>query len=288
SWAEVAGTGLLGVAAADGICQARAAAAGLANPDTYVAWLSESFNDAYCHLFGLAGKKANNCGLLLGLPTAAGPWLRTAGVPFADVIHNALDANVVYSTLNVDESGQRFVSDAESFTATDIDGTFNTKLEGGADCEHWTSAGATLPAPSLGSNTSSSGDWTYDGHGAGCSTKQRLICLQQGVGPALSGHGSFGRREAFLTAVNVDGGVGGVGGVDAVCQAGATAAQLHRPETFKALLAQSSSAMAVADRFQFDGPWYRRDGLLFAHDKAELTGGAVTLPLNVTENGSYV
>ena len=288
SWSEVSASNLTGLAAADGICRVRAAAAGLADPDTYVAWLSDRDDDAYCHLFGLAGTKANHCGLLLGLPTGAGPWLRTDGVPFADVIQNALDDNVVYSTLNVDESGRSFVSDAESFTATDIDGTFNTKLENNADCEHWTSAGGTLPAPSLGSNTSSSGDWTYDGHGAGCSTKQRLVCLQQGIGPALSGHGSFGRREAFLTAANVDGAVGGIGGADAVCQASAMAAQLYRPETFKALLAQSAPAMAVTSRFQFDGPWYRRDGLPFAHDKAELTGGAVTLPLNVTENGSYV
>src|SRR5262249_54758486 len=44
----------------------------------------------------------------------------------------------------------------------------------------------------------------------------------------------------------------------------------------------------VADRIDFDGPWYRRDGLLFAHGKAELIGGAVTLPLNVTEAGDYL
>src|SRR5262249_20432303 len=41
SWAEVAGTGLSGLAAGDGICQARAAAARLANPEQYVVWLSD-------------------------------------------------------------------------------------------------------------------------------------------------------------------------------------------------------------------------------------------------------
>jgi hypothetical protein len=169
SWSEVAGTSLTGLAAADGICRTRAGAGGLADPDTYVAWLSDRDNDAYCRVFGLAGKKANLCGLLLFLPTGAGPWLRTDGVPFADVIENALGANVVYSTLNVDEAGHRFVSDAESFTATDIDGTFNTNLDSGADCAHWTSASADLPIPALGSNMSAGGDWTFDGHGASCS-----------------------------------------------------------------------------------------------------------------------
>lgn len=288
SWDEVSATGLIGLAAGDGICQARAAAAGLADPDTYVAWLSDLDDDAYCRVFGLSGKKANHCGLALALPTGAGPWLRTDGVPFADVIENALGANVVYSTLNVDETGSPFFDAAESFTATGIDGTFATEFGANADCNHWTSAAASASTPALGSNTSAAGDWTFDGHGASCNTKQRLTCLQRGAGaaPAIQRH--FGGREAFVTDANVEGDIGGVPGADAVCQAAATAAGLFRPQTFKALLTASTAGTNITDRFVFDGPWYRRDGLLFAHDKTELTGGAVTLPLNVTETGAYV
>ena len=41
-------------------------------------------------------------------------------------------------------------------------------------------------------------------------------------------------------------------------------------------------------RFTHDGPWYRLDGRLFAHNIAELSADAVTLPLNLTETGQYV
>jgi hypothetical protein len=63
---------------------------------------------------------------------------------------------------------------------------------------------------------------------------------------------------------------------------------VHAPSTFKALLASSTLGSKLTNRIEFDGPWYRHDGLLFAHDKAELTAGAVTLPLNVTESGAYL
>ncbi|MBI5194666.1 MAG: Ig-like domain-containing protein [Nitrospirae bacterium] len=68
-----------GIAAGDTICQARANAAGLSG--TYAAWLSDSTNDAYCHIHNLTGKKADNCGQTT-LPAEAGPWLRMDGLPF--------------------------------------------------------------------------------------------------------------------------------------------------------------------------------------------------------------
>jgi hypothetical protein len=289
SWAEVADTDLTGLAAADGICRARATAANLVDPDTYAAWLSDRDNDAYCRVFGLSGKKADRCGLA-SLPIGAGPWLRLDETPFADTIENALDANVVYSPLNVDETGNYFFTPAESFTATDRDGTFITKFDNNPDCERWSAIPApTLGStPALGSNLSSSGDWTFDAHGASCSTRQHLICMQKGSGAALQRHSQSGHREAFVTSADVTGDLDGLDGTDAVCQSLAAAANLHQPESFKALVASATFGLGVTDRFQYDGPWYRRDGLLFAHDKAELIGGAVTLPLNVTETGTYL
>ncbi len=288
-WDEVTGTNLSGLEAADGICQVRAAVAGLAHADEFVAWLSDRDDDAYCRVFGLSGKLANHCGLP-ARPVGAGPWLRTDGVPFAAAIEDALADNVVYSTLNVDESGDPLLAPYESFTATDIDGTFITKFDNNADCERWTTTQPGFSfgsAPALGSNLSSAGDWTFDGHGAGCTSEQHLICLQKGSGTALSGHGHPGHREAFLTGTNVSGNLGGVAGADAVCKSAATAAGLYQPASFKALLTSATLGIGVTDRFEFDGPWYRRDGLLFAHDKTELTSGAVTLPLNTTETGAY-
>jgi hypothetical protein len=109
----------------------------------------------------------------------------------------------------------------------------------------------------------------------------------KGSAPALSGHTQFGHREAFVTSVEVTGNLGGVAGADLACQSAAAAANVYAPGTF-ALLNTSAPGSNLTDRIEFDGPWYRRDGLLFAHDKAELTGGAVTLPLNVTDSGAYL
>jgi hypothetical protein len=290
SWTEVAGTNLTGLAAADGVCQARATAAGLTDPAKYVAWLSDRNNDAYCRVFGLTGKKSNNCGQT-SLPVGAGPWLRVDDVPFADTIENALSANRVYSSLNVDEFGNQFHEFAESFTATDIDGTFNAIFGNEDDCNLWTSAiqDARIEAsPTLGSNLSSGGYWTFDDTGVTCNGTRRLTCMQKGPGSPLIGHAQFGHREAFVTSADVTGDLGGIAGADATCQALAASANLYRPETFKALLASSTSELNITDRIQHDGPWYRHDGLLFAHNKAELIGGAVTLPLNVTERGEYL
>ncbi len=137
SWGEVVGTNLAGLDAADGICQVRAAESGLPHPEDFVAWLSDRNDDAYCRVFGLSGKLANHCGLLVR-PVGAGPWLRTDGVPFAGTIEDALADNVVYSTLSVDESGDPLLMPFESFTGTDVDGTFITKFDNSADCEGWT------------------------------------------------------------------------------------------------------------------------------------------------------
>lgn len=286
SWAEVSGTSLGGLAAADAVCRARASAANLANPGDYVAWMSDRENDAYCRVFGLTGKKASHCGLP-ALPVGAGPWLRVDGVPFAGSIEAALADNVVYSTLDVDESGNALLGSLESFTATDIDGAFNAAFAADADCAHWTSAMSTTSTPGMGSNVSSGGHWTFDGHGASCGNLHHLTCMQKGNGLPLAGHASFGHREAFVTSADITGDLGGIDGADAMCRSAATDANLYRPDSFKALLAASASGANVVDRFEHGGPWYRRDGLVFAHDKAELTSGVVTLPLNVTETGGY-
>jgi hypothetical protein len=289
SWADANSTDFYGLEAADKICQARAASAGLDGSENYVAWLSDRDNDAYCRIFGLTGKKADQCGQS-ELPVGAGPWLRVDGIPFAAKIEDALSAGEVYSPLNVDEFGHSFFVHAQSFTATDYEGRFNTQFEEDGDCEKWTSAVLDLsgPFPTLGSNLGTTNLWTFDESGVSCNATRRLICLERGNGQSLSGHARYGRREAFVSSAEVSGDLDGFAGADAVCQSSAAAAGMYRPESFKALLASSSTGTAITDRIAFDGEWYRRDGLLFAHNKAELTNGPVTLPLNVTEWGDYV
>jgi hypothetical protein len=289
SWPDASGTNLQGLAAADYTCQARASDAGLGNPENYVAWLSDRNNDAYCRIFGFSGKKADKCGQA-GLPIGAGPWVRVDGTPFAATIERALDEGAVYAPLNVDEFGQTFYTNAQSFTATDFDGTFTTEFEADGDCEEWTSAvqDPSGPFPTLGSNLATTDQWTFDDSGVSCDGTRRLMCLQRKPGGPSTGHARFGRREAFVTSTEVTGNLSGLAGADALCASSAAAAGLYRPDSFKALLASSSTFTNITDRINVDGEWYRRDGLLFAHSKAELIGGAVRLPLNVTEFGDYL
>lgn len=78
------------MAAGDAVCQARATEAGLVNADKFVAWLSDADDDAWCRLHGLTGQVSTNCGQQ-SLPQAAGPWVRTDGLPFAELIDLIID-----------------------------------------------------------------------------------------------------------------------------------------------------------------------------------------------------
>ena len=73
--------------------------------------------------------------------------------------------------------------------------------------------------------------------------------------------------RAFVTSASVNGNLGGIAGADTMCRSLAAAAHLYRPESYKALIASTVAGNNAVDRFVFDGPWYRRDGLLFAHNK---------------------
>jgi hypothetical protein len=286
SWPEVAGSGSTGLQAADGICAARAASANLPNAGDFAAWLSDANDDAYCRLFGLSGKKANNCAQPV-LPVGAGPWLRTDGAPFAARIERATSDGAIYAPLNLDEAGQ--LAPGQVFTATSPAGEYDTSLDSW-DCGGWTSDDPDPHAPYavVGDTFASTQAWTNTDAAASCSDRRRLMCLQKGSVPARIGVSSFGHREAFLTSAALTGNLGGIAGADAQCRSLAATAHLYRPQTYKALITSTVAGTNALDRFVFDGPWYRRDGLLFAHDKAELTSVSVTLPLNVTESGAYV
>jgi hypothetical protein len=223
-------------------------------------------------------------------PVGAGPWVRADGIPFAAKIEDALDAGKVYSPLNIDEFGHAFYTYAQSFTATGYNGTFNVEFGADGDCEKWTSStlNPSDAFPALGSNLGAADYWTFDDSGVSCDGTRRLMCLQRNSGEPLTGHSQFGHREAFVSSIAVTGNMGGLVGADNICRSLAVEAGLYQPDSFKALLAASATNTTVPDRIEVDGPWYRRDGLLFAHDKMELIHGAVTLPLNVTEFGEYI
>lgn len=287
SWPDA--DGATGLAAADNICQNRAAAGGLANPEDFVAWISDSSDDAYCRLHGLSGKKVDTCGQP-SLPADVGPWVRTDGFPFAPLIDELLTPdNVVYVPPRYDEFGNAVTWPWYTLTATHVDGTLS-----GNTCDDWTNTdgGSGLH---LGDPTATSGSWS---HGAGSTclgSGKRLTCLARGGGAALPPFAQQGRL-AFVTSVvgtgdlgswpQADSGSSGIAAGDSVCRNLATDAGLSHPDSFKAWL--SDESVDAIDRFDHDGPWVRPDGVGVAADKNEFTSGTLFTSIGQTELGDYM
>ena len=276
-----------GTAAGDAICQSRATAAGLANSSNFVAWLSDSSDDAYCRLHNLSGTKATNCGQST-LPVAAGPWLHPNGIPFGEEIDQLLSPNgVVYTALQVDEFGSALPAFAGFFTATRDDGVLDTNR---TTCADWASSSSQLAA--TGSESRTTQNWTIFG-AADCATTAHLVCMETGAGPGLPPFAVPGRL-AFVTSVTGNGDLGswpdaggkmGIAAGDAICQTLATVAGLDEPSTFKAWLSDATSS--AIDRFVNEGRWIRLDGIPVAENKADLTDGVLFAPINVSETGEY-
>ena len=278
----------IGTTAGDAICQARATAAGLGNPSNFVAWLSDSSDDAYCRLHNLSGTKSTNCGQST-LPVGAGPWLHTNGIPFGEAIDQLLLPNgVVYTALQIDEFGSTVPAFARFFTATQADGTLNTSR---TTCGDWASSSSQFTTTGFEEKTTHS--WTNSG-GGDCSKMAHLICMETLTGPALPPFAIRG-RQAFVTSVSGTGDLGswpdaggkvGIEAGDVICQTRASVAALDEPLSFRAWL--SDGTTSAIDRFVIDGRWVRLDGIPVAESKADLTDGVLFAPINVTETGEYL
>ena len=281
---------LTGLHAADAICRNRAAAAGLSNPGDFVAWLSDSADDAYCRLHGLQGYKVTNCGQS-SLPVAAGPWMRTDGEPFMDHIGLATGPNGhVYMPAALDEFGAEADIWTPYFTATNDQGG---PALGENACSDWTSGtGSWVVIGHLQGTTSF---WSKNGSGD-CSDSRPLLCLEIG-GPG-SNLGAFAREGArvFVTSVAGSGNLGswpeagnktGLNAGDAICQTLAGNAGLHAPESYVAWLSDSSSH--AIDRLTGDGPWVRLDGVMVAANRSDLVDNYTILSsIHLTETGEYL
>jgi hypothetical protein len=278
NWADAGGN--VGLAAGDAICVARATAANLPNPGQFVAWLSDSTNDAYCRIHGFNGTKANLCGQAT-LPSGAGPWQRVDGMPFMAVIERAAEGDV-YMPLSLDEFGGTW-NNERIFTGTAPDGK-------AADlhCGNWLIDDDVR----VGRTSLTYPGWSESSGRAFCNSG-RLACLQKGAGTALSMPLPSGKKKAFVTwalstgnlgTSPLAGGSSGLAAGDAICRNSAQAANLDDAQSYKAYLANGSDPTA---RFQNDGPWVRLDGIPFADDFAQIRAGFVRAPLNLTETGLY-
>ncbi len=285
SWAGFSGATALD--RADSVCRARAVLGGLPNADTYRAWLSTSTVDAYCHVQGLAGTRANACGG--AAQPGGGPWYLFNGVSefTADLATLTGSGRVIYRPVIFDEFGSAFTDSAVVFwTGTSADGRY----AGNGDCNAWI---ATSGQASIGSVLGTALTWTQYGSTT-CNFPRRLICLEPGDSEAPAVVWQPGAL-VFVTSVRGSGdlsswpqagGLTGLAAGDAICRNVATAAHLPSPASFVAWL--SDSTVDAADRLTGDGPYRRLDGFAVAVTKGALVSGATSNSIHVDEGFHYL
>ncbi|MGD0022821.1 MAG: hypothetical protein ABSC54_11035, partial [Smithellaceae bacterium] len=280
-WPDALAVSATGVTAGDAVCQARATAAGLSGK--FVAWLSDSTTDAYCHVQGFTGTISGtnpNCGQA-ALPVAAGPWVRTDGYPFANTIDKLINNGQVYAPVRYDETGT-LVANFFYFTGTASSGatTANT-------CSDWTDS-TNSSNTTFGASDGTTDFWTSYGD-TGCSVTDHLLCFQTGTGGALSGPTRpASAKRVFVTSLTYKGGdLGSVGGGDLICQTLAAAASIPNAANFRAWL--SDGFNNAKDRLTTSpgGPWYRLDGVKIAHDKTALAIVPLFTAITRDETGAY-
>jgi len=298
------GTGLGGLTGADAICDNAATAGGLPAGD-YVAWLSDSTNDAYCRVQGYTGKRSNNCGLG-ALPAAAGPWVRSeaAATPrkaFAPKIDVLTGPNrfLYYPAVN-NESGTEIASATDRvWTGTSETGEATTNT-----CANWTGTGVTGGA---GLTHGGSTTWTrFNSVGAdpSCSSSYRLRCMETGnstVGlpprhpistikrafvTSTLGNGALTMWPDALTGANQ---TVGITAADEICKTRARYVGYTNWANFKAWMSTSSSLTELVDRIvTLSTPYVRPDGVVLGATRADMLDGKLAGPWNQTELGTFV
>jgi len=254
-----------GVSAADALCQAAAASAGLP-PDGYQALVVTS---------GMPNLTARL--------TAAGArgWVRVDGQPFADQIAD-LTSGVVRTPLWVTEKGDTVLGGV--WTGANPDGT-----PSGTDCSGFTSASATAIG-SFGMDFALGGSWNGAGT-TGCLNAGHLYCFGTSLSHSLTytktpGRIAFLPKAPFDTSKGLSGGSppSTTGSADVLCQTESNAAGL--PGTFLALL--PTILASAASRFDTTGPtWVRPDGIPLAATAALFMQGSMLTALTQYADGSF-
>lgn len=287
TWASSSGQD--GTAGADTVCRTVATNAGIADPNSFVAWLSDSDDDAYCRANGFTGTRANNCGQA-SLPATSGPWQLTGNVPFADSIGNMVAP--VYAVLrpaNRDEFGALLPTSTRWFTGTTGSGAHHTSR---SDCTDWSDETTTQNTGIGGASATASGLSTVGS--STCTSNRALFCLQVGVGDPLPPEDAEGRL-AFVSTETGTGnlsswasanGVMGIAAGDEICQSEAQQAGFGQPETFKAWL--SGTALNAVDRFVHTSlAVVRPDGVKISDSLPDLASSMMESALNVDSAGGY-
>ena len=252
-----------GLAGADAICAARAAAGGL--PGTYVAWLSTGSVNAISRL-----------------GTARG-FVRIDGKPFANSAADIV-ANRIFNPMRINESGADVSSGISpgASTLTVFTGTLgNGTVATGATCDDYTNASGSARRGEVSGGPVS---WTAR-QDSNCSTIRRLYCFQVDhsgadlVPPPTSGKIAFVSNKTFLPGPSV-----GIDGADALCAANATSAGLAG--TYKALLATTTAS--AASRVTLAPLYVRPDGIPIASGSTIAAGGPLDSGIWQRADGTYV
>jgi hypothetical protein len=247
-----------GLAGADAICAARAAAAGL--PGTYIAWLSTS------------GTSTINAKDRLG---SARGWIRPDGLPFVDTVDDLTSGKIFYPP-RLDEFGNDVGKQAATFTATTDTGLLN-QMSG--TCQNWTSTSGAVYGGWADGGTQV---WTWFSY-TGCNAPLRLYCFGIDQSNPLASLTTTGRMA--FASINVFQSGGGIAAADTICQSEATAASFSG--SYKALLATESAS--AASRFSMTGvAWVRPDGVAVVDKASDLATDLLLAPLNVTAGGMYL
>ncbi len=224
-----AGEALGGLAGADAICNAEAAAAGLKG--NYMAWLSSSVSNAPTRIAA----------------TGARGWVRRDGLPFVDTMAD-LAALKFYYPVRLLADGT-VAPNTVVLTGTMQDGTVSANT-----CADWTANDSKNTTG--GSSDAMSGKWTQ-AWGFPCTSKQRLFCFGVDKSVALTPTFPAGRRVfVSFTAAPRD---QGVAALDALCTADAVTYSQPGSE-WKAFVATTTGP--ATSRVDLTGlPWTRQDGV---------------------------
>lgn len=284
--------GTTGLAAADSICQSRAATAGLPNPGAFRAWASDSLDDAWCRAQGLTGRRDTACDGA-SLP-GAGPWARVGDEVLWAADLDALAGSVgPLIPLDRDEFGQPTGEDSLVWTATDATGRASDPF-GGQFCNDWTSAdGGQISV--AGTSHATRPAWTTS-FLASCDSTRALVCVETGspgdrppvaeIGPAALGFVTDTRGTGDFGSWPTADGEAGVAAADAICRAEAAAARLPNPGSFVAVI--STATAPARDRLPANLAWTRLDGVGIALGRADLFDGDLAAPIPLTPSGVYL
>lgn len=289
SWPD-AEPGTAGTDAADSICRARAAAAGLANPESFRAWISDSLDDAWCRVQGLTGRRDDGCNGAPALP-GAGPWsLVGSDVLWAESLDALTSERGPVLPLDRTELGEAIHPGDAIWTATDETGRALDPFVGNF-CQDWTSATAGVYA-AAGAAYGTRPAWTAE-YAAACDTERPLFCLEgvpTGAEPPLATLAPA--ALAFVTDATGSadfgswpqaGGLTGVEAADAICRAEAAAHRLPNPADFVAFVAAGTAT--IRDRLEAGSGWVRLDGERVATSVDDLLDGSLGGPISITPSG---